>query len=106
LHYFKRFLEDQELKRNHKNQYSSSLFTLRSGRLAWSPGEEKGEPWKVNQLHLYCALDTRMWTIEGTQQVADEKSTKITETLTKATQNDINLRIATDNVRMYNNKSG
>ncbi|MDM9383361.1 type V CRISPR-associated protein Cas12k [Chlorogloeopsis sp. ULAP01] len=88
LHYFKRFLEDQELKRNHKNQYSSSLFTLRSGRLAWSPGEEKGEPWKVNQLHLYCALDTRMWTIEGTQQVVDEKSTKITETLTKAKQKD------------------
>ncbi|OCQ91136.1 hypothetical protein BCD64_12710 [Nostoc sp. MBR 210] len=88
LHYFKRFLEDQELKSNSKNQYSSSLFTLRSGRLAWSPGEEKGEPWKVNQLHLYCALDTRMWTIEGTQQVVDEKSTKITETLTKATQKD------------------
>lgn len=88
LHYFKRFLEDQKLKRNHKNQYSSSLFTLRSGRLAWSPGEEKGEPWKANQLHLYCALDTRMWTIEGTQQVVDEKSTKITETLTKATQKD------------------
>ncbi|WP_066425713.1 type V CRISPR-associated protein Cas12k [Anabaena sp. 4-3] len=88
LHYFKRFLEDQELKRNSKNQYSSSLFTLRSGRLAWSPGEEKGEPWKVNQLHLYCTLDTRMWTIEGTQQVVDEKSTKITETLTKAKQKD------------------
>jgi hypothetical protein len=88
LHYFKRFLEDQEIKRNSKNQYSSSLFTLRSGRLAWSPGEDRGEPWKVNQLHLYCSLDTRMWTIEGTQQVADEKSTKITETLTKAKQKD------------------
>ncbi|WP_414545987.1 type V CRISPR-associated protein Cas12k [Nostoc sp. CCY0012] len=86
LHYFQRFLEDQEIKRNSKNKYSSSLFTLRSGRLAWSPGKEKGEPWKVNQLHLYCTLDTRMWTTEGTQQVVDEKSTKITETLTKAKQ--------------------
>ncbi|BAZ48772.1 hypothetical protein NIES4103_13810 [Nostoc sp. NIES-4103] len=86
LHYFQRFLEDQEIKRNSKNQYSSSLFTLRSGRLAWLPGEEKGEPWKVNQLHLYCALDTRMWTTEGTQKVINEKSIKITETLTKAKQ--------------------
>ncbi|HEY9800458.1 MAG TPA: type V CRISPR-associated protein Cas12k [Leptolyngbyaceae cyanobacterium] len=86
LHYFKRFLEDQELKRNSKNQHSSSLFTLRSGRLAWSPGKDKGEPWKVNPLHFYCALDTRMWTTQGTQKVINEKSTKITETLTKAKQ--------------------
>ncbi|BCL38887.1 hypothetical protein NSMS1_53340 [Nostoc sp. MS1] len=88
LHYFKRFLEDQELKRNSKNQHSSSLFTLRSGRIAWSPGEEKCEPWKANQLHLYCTLDTRMWTIEGTQQVVSEKTTKITETLNQAKQKD------------------
>ncbi|BBD58003.1 hypothetical protein NIES2109_07720 [Nostoc sp. HK-01] len=91
LHYFKRFLEDQEIKRNSKNQYSSSLFTLRSGRLSWRPGEEKGEPWKVNQLHLHCALATRMWTTEGTQQVVNEKTTKITKTLTQAKQkNELN----------------
>ncbi|BAT55382.1 hypothetical protein NOS3756_43690 [Nostoc sp. NIES-3756] len=89
LHYFKRFLEDQELKRNSKNQHSSSLFTLRSGRIAWSLGEEKGEPWKVNKLHLYCTLDTRMWTIEGTQQVVSEKTTKITETLNQAKRKDV-----------------
>lgn len=86
LHYFNRFLEDQKIKRNSKNQLSSSLFTLRSGRIAWLPRKQQGEPWKVNQLHLYCALDTRMLTIEGTQQVVNEKSTKITETLTKAKQ--------------------
>lgn len=67
LHYFQRFLEDREIKRNGKNQYSSSLFTLRSARLVWLPGEKKGEAWKVNQLNLYCSLDTRMWTAEGTQ---------------------------------------
>jgi IS605 OrfB family transposase len=64
------------------------LFTLRSGRLAWLPRDEKGEAWKVNQLNLYCSLDTRMWTIEGTQQVVEEKVTTITETLTKAKQKD------------------
>ncbi len=88
LHYFQRFLEDQEIKRNSKNQHSSSLFTLRSGRLAWFPDEGKGKVWKVNQLHLYCSLDTRMWTTEGTQQVVEEKFTKITKTLTKVKQKD------------------
>ncbi|MHC5713578.1 MAG: type V CRISPR-associated protein Cas12k [Nostoc sp.] len=36
LHWFQRFLEDQQIKKNSKskskNQHSSSLFTLRSGR--------------------------------------------------------------------------
>ncbi|WP_448266389.1 type V CRISPR-associated protein Cas12k [Nostoc sp. DSM 114159] len=86
LQCFQRFLEDQEIKRNSKNQHSSSLFTLRSGRLAWFPGEGKGKVWKVNQLHLYCSLDTRMWTTEGTQQVVEEKVTTITKTLTKVKQ--------------------
>ncbi len=86
VQYFQRFLEDQEIKRNSKNQHSSSLFTLRSGRLACLPGEGKGKVWKVNQLHLYCSLDTRMWTTEGTQQVVEEKVTTITKTLTKVKQ--------------------
>lgn len=88
FHYFQRFLEDQEIKRNSKNQYSSSLFTLRSGRLAWLLDEQKGEPWKINQLNLYCALDTRMLTNEGTQQVIEEKVTKITKILVKQKQKD------------------
>lgn len=88
VQYFQRFLEDQEIKRNSKNQHSSSLFTLRSGRLAWFPGKEKGKVWKGNQLYLYCSLDTRMWTTEGTQQVVEEKVTTITKTLTKVKQKD------------------
>jgi hypothetical protein len=88
LHYFQRFLEDQEIKRSSKNQHSSSVFTLRSGRLAWLPREEKGEAWKVNQLNLYCALDTRLLTTEGTQQVIEEKVTKITKILTVTKQKD------------------
>ncbi|QLE48387.1 hypothetical protein FD724_09815 [Nostoc sp. C057] len=86
VQYFQRFLEDQEIKRNSKNQHSSSLFTLRSARLAWFPGEEKAKVWKGNHLHLYCSLDTRMWTTEGTQQVVEEKVTTITKTLTKVKQ--------------------
>lgn len=56
LHWFKRFLEDQQIKRESKNQHSSSLFTLRCGRLAWLEGEGKGEPWDRPQLDflLHC----------------------------------------------------
>jgi len=44
LHWFKRFLEDQQIKKNSKTQHSSSLFTLRSGRIAWQEEEGKGDP--------------------------------------------------------------
>ena len=52
LHWFQRFLDDQETKRANKNQHSSGLFTLRSARLtlrsarlAWQEGEGNGHPW-------------------------------------------------------------
>lgn len=44
LHWFERFLEDRQIKRNHQNQHSSSLFTLRSSRIAWQEGKGKSEP--------------------------------------------------------------
>jgi hypothetical protein len=81
LHWFKRFLEDQQTKRQSKNQHSSGLFTLRNGRLAWQEGESKGvrgstaiaAPWNLNHLTLYCCVDNRLWTAEGTEQVRQEK---------------------------------
>jgi len=81
LHWFKRFLEDQQTKRNSKNQHSSSLFVLRSGRLAWQKGEDKGAPWTDNYLTLYCTVDTRLWTAEGTEQVRQERATEIVKTI-------------------------
>ncbi|BAY29310.1 hypothetical protein NIES2107_11510 [Nostoc carneum NIES-2107] len=57
LHWFKRFLEDQQTKRKSKNQHSSGLFTLRNGRLAWQQGEGKGEPWQLHRLTLYYRQD-------------------------------------------------
>lgn len=69
LHWFQRFLEDQQIKKNSKNQHSSALFTLRSGRISWHKGEDKGNPWNVNHLTLYCSVDTRLWTEEGTNLV-------------------------------------
>jgi len=83
LHWFQRFLEDQQIKRNSKNQHSSSLFTLRSGRIAWQEGESKGDPWKVNRLTLYCSVDTRLWTVEGTNLVREEKAEEIAKTITQ-----------------------
>ncbi len=83
LHWFQRFLEDQQIKRNSKNQHSSSLFTLRSGRIAWQEGESKGEEWKVNRLTFYCSVDTRLWTAEGTNLVTEEKAEEIAKTITQ-----------------------
>ncbi|HEY9300162.1 MAG TPA: type V CRISPR-associated protein Cas12k [Phormidium sp.] len=83
LPWFQRFLEDQQTKHNSKNQHSSSLFTLRSGRLAWQEGEGKGEPWEVHHLILYCTVDTRLWTAEGTEQVRQEKAAEVANILTK-----------------------
>ncbi|MBD2564601.1 MULTISPECIES: type V CRISPR-associated protein Cas12k [Nostoc] len=82
LHWFQRFLEDQQIKKNSKNQHSSSLFTLRSGRIAWQEEEGKGDPWNVNRLTLYCSVDTRLWTTEGTNQVREEKAEKIAKIIT------------------------
>ncbi len=81
LHWFQRFLEDQQIKRDSKNQHSSSLFTLRSGRIAWQEQEGKGDPWNVHRLTLYCSIDTRLWTQEGTEQVREEKASEIAKTL-------------------------
>ncbi|MBD2530974.1 hypothetical protein H6G97_15845 [Nostoc flagelliforme FACHB-838] len=84
LHWFQRFLEDQQIKKNSKNQHSSSLFTLRSGRIAWQEEEGKGDPWNINRLTLYCSVDTRLWTAEGTNQVREEKAKEIAKTITNA----------------------
>ena len=86
LHWFQRFVEDQETKRNSKNQYSSSLFTLRSGRLGWQERQGKGEAWNLHRLILYCAVDTRLWTTEGTKQVALEKAELADKILAKMTE--------------------
>ncbi|BAY69240.1 type V CRISPR-associated protein Cas12k [Anabaena sp. FACHB-709] len=83
LYWFKRFLEDQQTKRKSKNQHSSGLFTLRNGRLAWQQGEGKGEPWNIGHLALYCCVDNRLWTAEGTEQVRQEKAEEITKFITK-----------------------
>lgn len=83
LPWFQRFLEDQEAKKASKNQHSSGLFTLRSARLAWQEGEEKGSSWDVHRLTLYCTIDTRLWTTEGTEQVRQEKAAEVAKKITQ-----------------------
>ena len=67
LHWFQRFLEDQQLKKREKNTHSSGLFTLRSARLAWKEAKKtkRGELWNANHLVLYCTVDTRLWSLVG-----------------------------------------
>lgn len=99
LKWFQRFYEDQETKKASKNKHSSSLFTLRSARIFWQEGTKKGQrlrlpkrkapaltvaqPWDINYLTLYCTVDTRLWTAEGTEEVKQEKADKITQDLAK-----------------------
>lgn len=80
LSYFRRFYEDQELKKSHKDKFSSALFTLRSILIMWKEdktSKSKGEPWQINRLYLHCTLETDCWTVEGTQVVAQRKQKEV-----------------------------
>lgn len=83
LHLFHRFIEDQEIKHQGKNHHSSSLFTLRSGRISWLEQAGKGKPWNINRLLLFCSVDTRMLTAEGTQKVIAEKTARVENDLAR-----------------------
>ena len=123
LDWFRRFLEDQKLKENSKqdkkkglreSEISSALFGLRSGRILWREGKYfykrkknligafyllffnrdyelalfilqsyiaigrqlRQQPWNYHKLYLQCSVDTRLWTQEGTELVAEQKTTK------------------------------
>ncbi|WP_072619878.1 type V CRISPR-associated protein Cas12k [Spirulina major] len=82
LKWFQRFYEDQEVKRTSKNQHSTSLFTLRSGRIVWQESDRNDKPWTANHITLCCTLDTRLWSAEGTEEVRTEKAIDIAKTLT------------------------
>ena len=73
LHWFQRFLEDWQIDHDNKDQYSTSLFTLRSARLLWLKGKGKGDPWNKYHLTLHCSIDTRAWTAEGTELIRSQK---------------------------------
>ena len=83
LHWFQRFLEDQQIQQGSNDQHSSSLFTLRSARISWQAGTGKGDPWQIHHLILACTLDTHLWTAEGTEQVKAEKAEEISQILEK-----------------------
>ena len=80
LKWFKRFYEDQQLKKASKNNLSSALFTLRSAMILWKQSErKKGLPWEQNQLYLHCTLETDCWTTEGTEKIAVKKQEEVSQ---------------------------
>ena len=83
LHWFQRFLEDQQIKKESKDAHSSGLFTLRSAKLAWKEDQKKhtDKPWNDSRLVLFCTVDTRFWSAEGTQIARKEKEAKILKTI-------------------------
>jgi hypothetical protein len=87
LPYFRRFLADfQTLLASKK--HSSSLLLLRSARLVWNAGEGKGAPWNINRLTLFCTIDTRLLSEEGTELVRTERVEAFTKKLTSAKTKD------------------
>ena len=88
LHWFKRFLEDQQTKRTSKNKHSSALFSLRSARISWQESEQTGDPWDVHYLSLSCTIDVRLWSAEGTDEVRQEKAVDIGKVLTRLNEKD------------------
>ena len=74
LCWFQRFFEDYTIKKHNQEQYSAALFTLRSACLLWREGKGKGHPWAIHKLYLQCCVDTLYWTVEGSQEIAQEKS--------------------------------
>ncbi|BAS55909.1 hypothetical protein NIES2135_47960 [Leptolyngbya boryana NIES-2135] len=89
LHWFNRFLEDQETKKASKNQHSSSLFSLRSGQIAWQEGKGDAEHWVVHRLVLSCSIETDTWTQEGTEEIRQKKASDCAKVIasTKAKEN-------------------
>ncbi|MFM7424234.1 MAG: type V CRISPR-associated protein Cas12k [Elainella sp.] len=81
LHWLKRFLEDQQIKKTGKNQHSAALFTLRSARIAWQKGQKQGDPWTAHQLTLFCTIETDFWTTAGTEKLRQEKATECAKIL-------------------------
>ena len=56
LKWLERFYQDREIKRQNKDTYSSALFTMRSGMLAWQEQQGKEEPWQKHRLqHFPCS---------------------------------------------------
>ena len=89
LHWFKRFLEDQTIKKQGGNLHSAGALTLRSGRISWRLDSSKSNPWDRNRLVLFCSVDPLLWTKEGTEKASQEKASKIAQVIsgTKAKGN-------------------
>jgi hypothetical protein len=88
LPWFKRFLKDQQTRRASKRKHSTALFALRSARISWKESGRKGEPWDTHYLILSCAIDERLWSTEGTEEVRQEKAADIAKILTRLNEKD------------------
>lgn len=88
LPYFRRFYEDQELKKASKDQFSSALFTLRSAMIIWKEDDGKGELWDKHKLYLHCTFETLCLTAEGSQIIAQKKQEKALNNIDRMKEKD------------------
>jgi hypothetical protein len=86
---FRQFLTDYQLhfQAPEKERFSQALFVLQSAQLLWRPNTQghspktdlidrsrssKNKPWQTHRLYLHCNIDTRLLSIEGTEEVRQQ----------------------------------
>ncbi|HEY9770013.1 MAG TPA: type V CRISPR-associated protein Cas12k [Coleofasciculaceae cyanobacterium] len=90
LSLFQLFYDEQELKKQSNNTHSGALLALRSSRMIWKEGNDKGKPWNVNHLTLHCFVDTLLLTTEGSDLIRQKKAETFHETLQDLEQENLN----------------
>ncbi len=83
LHYFQRFLSDRQTMLASKKQHTTSLFLLRSAKVIWMQKKGHEEPWNIHELCLFCTLDTRLLTAEGTELIKQRVTIRTSQELVK-----------------------
>lgn len=83
---FRHFLTDYQFhfQTPEKERFSQALFALKSAQLLWRPNTQshhpksssakqaqllEDKPWQTHRLYLHCNIDTRLLTVEGTEEV-------------------------------------
>lgn len=93
---FRQLIEESEANkaRKQEEQFSLALYPLRSATLLWvkdpklSTEQNHDKPWNTHRLCLHIAVDSRLLTAEGTEQVRQEKIELMNKFLKGLTETD------------------
>ncbi|MBL1179273.1 type V CRISPR-associated protein Cas12k [Pantanalinema sp. GBBB05] len=95
---FRQFLTDYQFhfQTPEKERFSQALFALKSAQLLWRPNTQnhrpksnsaepsqslEEKPWQTHRLYIHCNIDTRLLTVEGTEEVKLQTKQETLKTL-------------------------